>query len=58
MEYVEDMMAESIVWVWEKVRPIMLDERDVFNIPRLFENFEFLYHEVKKLNPESINVKL
>jgi len=38
----------SVGILWEKLRPIVEGVRKHFNEPRLFEDFEYLYNEMKK----------
>jgi hypothetical protein len=38
----------SIAILWEKLKPIVEGVRKHFNEPRLFEDFEYLYNEMKK----------
>jgi hypothetical protein len=53
IQYVEDIMAESIVLVWEKYQPILIGQREVYG-PRLFDNFEFLYDEIKRMEQQNL----
>jgi len=38
----------SVGILWEKLKPIVEGVRKHFNEPRLFEDFEYLYNEMKK----------
>jgi hypothetical protein len=53
IRYVEDLMAETIIVVWEHWQPLV-EEWRAKSMPRVWENFEYLYHEVKKLDPQSV----
>jgi hypothetical protein len=45
-ELLYDLFAVKMLW--EKVEPLMEDIRKHFGEPKLFENFEYLYNEMKK----------
>jgi hypothetical protein len=47
---VEDLMAETIILVWERFEPFTQEMRSLW--PRIWENYEYLYQQVKKVNPQ------
>ena len=46
IELLNDLFAVKMTW--KKIEPIIEDLRKHFEEPKLFENFEYLYDEVKK----------
>jgi len=42
----------SVGILWEKLKPIVEGVRKHFNEPRIFEDFEYLYNEMKKREPK------
>jgi hypothetical protein len=45
---VDDLFSDSLKLTWEKVRTPMLEVRKRGIYPRAYENFEYLYNEMKK----------
>jgi hypothetical protein len=43
---VDDLLGNSTRQLWEKVEPALREARVRSNDPRLYEHFEFLYHEM------------
>ena len=43
---VTELLREPIVYSWEKMRPWVIEARQVYN-PEIWENFEYLYGEVR-----------
>lgn len=46
---VEELMATPIIWMWEKTESVTKGYRERFNAPQLWEWYEYLYNEMKKL---------
>jgi len=44
----------SVGILWEKLKPIVEGVRKHFDEPRLFEDFEYLYNEMKKREQEGV----
>jgi hypothetical protein len=53
---VNDLLADRITWYWEMFRVIAEGSRRILNDPSLYDSTEYLYHEVKKLEQQSIAV--
>jgi hypothetical protein len=51
-ELVYDLMRESVILTWEKFLPIVESWRSRYNAPQIYLNFEYLYHEMKKVREE------
>ena len=45
---VDDLLSDSLKLTWEKVRTPMMEVRKRGIYPRAYENFEYLYNEMKK----------
>jgi len=45
---VDDLLGNSVKQIWEKVRTPMEYVRKIGIDPRAYENFEYLYNEIKK----------
>jgi len=46
---VEELMSEYIIRSWDKMRPYFKEARERFNWPNLFEEFENISNELKKI---------
>jgi hypothetical protein len=46
----------SVGILWEKLKPIVEGVRKHFNEPRLFEDFEYLYNEMKKRGQAGVKI--
>ena len=44
---VDDLFGNAIRMIWEKLKPVIEEARKRYN-PRAYENFEYLYNEMKK----------
>ncbi len=56
-QQVSDLLGTYILWSWEKYEPIFKEIRarsDVRERPQLSDWLEYLYHEMKKVEPHSI----
>jgi hypothetical protein len=47
IQLVDDLMSSSIIWLWEKMEPIVVERRRVRNRPQIWEWVEYLYKELK-----------
>ena len=47
-EIIEYLSEGNITGVWEKLKPIITGMRENFNLPDMFDSFEYLYNELKK----------
>ena len=47
-DLVDDLLGNSTRQLWEKVEPVIREARDRSGDPRLYEHFEFLYHEMMR----------
>lgn len=45
---VDDMLSSEILLLWEKIEPIVKEQRTRMNRPQLFEWFEYLYKQMKR----------
>jgi len=43
---VDDSLGNTIKMLWEKMGPVETESRKRFEIPRLFDDFEYLYNEI------------
>ena len=50
IENVHDLLGSVIIDTWEKMGRAILESREIHNIV-LWQQFEYLYGEMKKLNP-------
>jgi hypothetical protein len=46
---VDDLLSGPIMSLWQKFEPILLEDRRRRNMPTLWEWFEYLYEEVRKV---------
>ena len=46
---VEETFGVYIITLWEKMGPHEIETRERYNYPTLFNNFEYLYNEIKKI---------
>ncbi len=56
-QQVSDLLGSYIMWSWERYEPIIREIRkrsDVRGFPQLGDWLEYLYHEMKKVEPRSI----
>lgn len=42
----------SIIWTWEKAKPLIEVWREAMNYPEQYSGFEYLYNEAKKRYPD------
>jgi len=49
-----DILSGTSTGVWGKVKPIMEGMRKHYDLPELFKWFEYLYNEMKKRKPKSM----
>ena len=54
---VDDLLATPIRLSWEKMGPIEMESRKRLNLPRLWDDFEFLYKELMKYHEEHPELK-
>ena len=54
---VDDLLATAIRMTWEKIGPIETESRKRLNLPRLWDDFEFLYKELMKYHEEHPELK-
>lgn len=47
-DLVDDRLGNSTRQLWEKVAPVIREARARSDDPRLYEHFEFLYHEITR----------
>jgi len=52
---VYELMADSVKVVWERYEPIFRGDREFFQNPKMWDDFEYLYNMIKKIDeyPES-----
>jgi len=48
-ELVYDLMYSSVIALWEKFRPLVQEWRRIYTTPYMYQDFEFLYEEMKKI---------
>jgi hypothetical protein len=54
---VDDLFSDSLKLTWEKVRTPMLEVRKRGIYPRAYENFEYLYNEMKKREQQPTKIR-
>jgi hypothetical protein len=47
IKLVHDLMSSSIIWLWEKMEPVIVERRKRRNRPQIWEFVEWLYNEMK-----------
>jgi len=45
---IDRLFGYMVIWLWEKMKPIVEGAREQFNQPKSLEWFEYLYNEMKK----------
>jgi hypothetical protein len=55
IDWIEDLMSESIIFTWEKMKPIVEGYRKQYGFKKDLQWFENLYNEMKKR--EQVGVK-
>jgi hypothetical protein len=45
---VHDLISTMIFWQWEKFKDVIRKQRELYNLPKNFEGFEFLANEMVK----------
>jgi len=45
---IDRLFGYMVIWLWEKIKPIVEGAREQFNQPKSLEWFEYLYNEIKK----------
>ena len=46
---VDDLMSSSITRIWEKIAPLVAEQRKAWNWPQIAEWFEYLYGQIKEI---------
>jgi hypothetical protein len=54
IDLVTELLREIIIYSWEKMWPWVVEIREFMNTPEVWENFEYLYDEVRKRHPSTI----
>ena len=54
---VYDLIADSIIVMWEKIGPIFKNTRERVQTPYLYDDFEYLYDEIIKYRKEHPELK-
>ena len=54
MNTVYDLLSTTVLWTWEQYEPIMRGDRENFQRPQMWDDFEFLYNEVKKREQQAV----
>ena len=54
---VYDLIADSIIVMWEKIGPIFKNTRERVQNPYLYDDFEYLYDEIIKYRKEHPELK-
>ena len=50
---VTELLREPVIYSWENMRPWVYEMRDEMDTPEVWENFEYLYEEVRKRHPQT-----
>jgi len=50
---IDRLFGYMVIWLWEKMKPIVEGAREQFNQPKSLEWFEYLYNEMKKREQSS-----
>jgi len=45
---VDNIMGGPVIWTWEKMEPIVKESKVSLKRPQLWDDFEYLYNEIKK----------
>ncbi len=48
IELVDGVLANSIIMIWRRFESIILGDREYFQSPTLWEDFEYIYIELSK----------
>lgn len=51
LDLVDELFGYMVIWLWEILEPIIVEERKLFNQPKSLEWFEYLYNQIQTLNP-------
>lgn len=51
---VTELMREVIIYNWERVRPWVNEQRSIGSNPHVWENYEYLYGEIRKRTPGAV----
>jgi len=51
LDLVDELFGYMVIWLWEILEPIFVEERKLFNQPKSLEWFEYLYNQIQTLNP-------
>jgi len=52
IELVNDMLSSQIMLFWEKIEDLTSEYRRLMNRPQLWEWYEYLYNEIKKMQKQ------
>jgi hypothetical protein len=48
IQLVDDLMSSAVIWLWEKVGPIVKERRIKRNRPQIWEWVEYLYYKIQE----------
>ena len=54
---VYDLLSIVAVWIWEKMEPTVKGQRERMKNPRIWEDYEYLYNEMKKYENQRPELK-
>jgi hypothetical protein len=57
INHVEKLLHGYVKLMWERLKPLTMEVREVLNDPRLGEEWEYLYNEMKKRERKEIAEK-
>ena len=49
---VDDLMSSSITRIWEKIAPLVSEQRETWEWPQIAEWFEYIYDQIKPIELE------
>lgn len=47
LDLVDELFGYMVIWLWEIMRPIIVESRTRYNQPESLEWFEYLYNEIQ-----------
>ena len=54
---VYDLLSIIAIWIWEKMEPTVKGQRERMKTPRIWEDYEYLYNEMKKYEHQRPELK-
>ena len=48
IDFVDGLLAISLIMIWRRFEPVLMDDREFFQAPTIWEEFEYVYNEIIK----------